>query len=57
MRLSAPTGIVFILSVILAILSVLPVLGISVPVVAAYSYWVLAAAFAILAAGNLLKGL
>ncbi|MER8373461.1 hypothetical protein [Mesorhizobium sp. M1406] len=57
MELSAPTKIVFILSVLLAVLSLLPVFGLLVPVIGAYSYWLLVAAFVALAAANLLKGL
>lgn len=57
MSLSAPTKIVFLLAVIVAILSLISAVGIVVPVIGAYSYWVLVAAFVILAAGNLLNGL
>jgi hypothetical protein len=57
MALSAPTKIVFLLAVIVAILSLIPAFGIAVPVIGAYSYWVLVAAFVILAAGNLLNDL
>ncbi|CAN7672022.1 hypothetical protein LJR231_005358 [Phyllobacterium sp. LjRoot231] len=56
MELSAPTKIVFIIAVILAILSLLPVIGIAAGVLGAYSYWLLLLAFIVLAAGNLLKG-
>lgn len=57
MQLSAPTRIIFILSIVLAVLSLLPVVGILVPVIGAYSYWLLGVAFVVLAAANLLKGL
>ena len=57
MQLSAPTKIVFILSVILAVLSLLPVFGLLVPVIGAYSYWLLVVAYVVLAAASLLKGL
>ena len=57
MELGAPTRIVFILSIIVAILSLLPVFGIFVPLIGAYSYWLMAAAFGVLVAGNLLTGL
>ncbi len=56
MELSAPTKIVFIIAVILAILSLLPVIGIAAGILGAYSYWLLLLAFIVLAAGNLLKG-
>lgn len=57
MELSAPTRIVFIIAIILAIISLLPVIGIPLGTLSAYSYWLLLLAFVVLAAGNLLKGL
>ena len=57
MRLSAPTMIVFVIAVVLAIVSLLPVVGITLGAVGAYSYWVLFAGFVLLALGNLLNGL
>jgi len=57
MELSAPTKIVFIIAVILAIISLLPVIGIPLGTLGAYSYWLLLVAFVVLAAGNLLKGI
>lgn len=58
MALNAPTRIVFILAVILAIISLLPMTGIlTFAAYAAYGYWLLLLAFIVLAAGNLLKGL
>ena len=56
MDLSAPTKIVFIIAVILAVISLLPLLGIAVAVLGAYSYWLLLVAFIVLAAGCLMKG-
>lgn len=57
MDLSAPTKVVFILAVILAIISLLPVIGIAAALLGAYSYWLLLAAFVVLAVGNLVTGL
>lgn len=56
MVLSAPTKIVFIIAIVLAIISLLPVIGIPLGALGAYSYWLLLVAFIVLAAGNLLKG-
>jgi len=56
MELSAPTKIVFIIAVILAVISLLPVIGIPLGAFGAYSYWLLLVAFVVLAAGNLFKG-
>lgn len=55
MKLSAPKQGVFWLSVILAALAVIGQF-VAIPVVGAYTFWVMAVAFVILAAGNVLKG-
>lgn len=57
MELSAPTRIVFIIAIVLAVVSLLPVIGISLGFVGANSYWILLAAFVVLVLGNLLNGL
>ncbi len=57
MELSAPKQIVFIIAVLLAVISLLPVIGIPLGALGAYSYWLLLVAFVVLAAGNLLKGI
>lgn len=57
MQLSAPTKIVFIIAIVLAVISLLPVIGISLGALGAYSYWVLLVAFLLLVAGNVLNGL
>lgn len=57
MELSAPKQIVFIVAVVLAVISLLPVIGIPLGALGAYSYWLLLVAFIVLAAGNLLKGI
>lgn len=56
MELSAPTKIVFIIAIVLAVISLLPVIGISLGTLGAYSYWLLLVAFLVLVAGNVLKG-
>lgn len=57
MELSAPTKIVFIVALVLAVVSVLPVIGVSLGAIGVYSYWLLFAGFVVLALGNLLKGM
>lgn len=57
MALNAPTKIVFIISVILAIVSILPAVGVTLGGFGAYNFWLLLAAFIILVAGNILPGL
>lgn len=56
MELSAPKQIVFIIAIVLAVISLLPVIGIPLAAIGAYSYWILLVAFIVLAAGNVLKG-
>lgn len=55
MKLSAPTLIVFLISLIIAALGVLAALGIF-SVIPAPSVWIMTAAYAVLLAGVLLKG-
>lgn len=55
MKLSAPTMIVFLISLIIAALGVLAALGIF-SVIPAPSVWIMTAAYAVLLAGVLLKG-
>ena len=57
MKLSAPTQMVFIISIVLAVLALLTMLGVAVPLVSGNTAWTALAAYGLLAAGNLLKGL
>lgn len=57
MNLNAPTQIVFIISLVLAVLALLGAIGISLPVIGGHAIWVALAAYVVLAAGNLMKGL
>lgn len=57
MELSAPTRVVFIIAVAIAVISLLPMIGIPLGALGAWSYWLLLVAFIVLAAGNLLKGI
>jgi hypothetical protein len=54
MNLSAPTMPVFLISVALAALALLGVL-VRIPFVTQYAFWVLAAGYVVLLAGNLMK--
>lgn len=56
MQLSAPTFVVFLIAVVLAVVSLLPAVGVTLGALGAYNYWLLLAGFVVLAAGNLLKG-
>jgi len=55
-RLSAPTQLVFLISVILAVLGVLAIF-ISIPFVSGYAFWFVVAGYVVLALGCLLKGM
>lgn len=55
MNLSAPTMLVFLISVVVAIVGLLVGLGI-LAMIPISGFWIMTAAFVVLAAGNLLKG-
>lgn len=55
MKLSAPTQIVFIIAVVVAIIALLMFLGV-LAMIPVPSFWVMTIAFVILAGGCLLKG-
>jgi hypothetical protein len=55
MRLSAPTTIVFIISLVVAVVAVLAALGV-IAFVPLASVWIMAVAYVVLAVGCLLKG-
>jgi hypothetical protein len=54
-NLSAPTQVVFLISVVLAVLALLG-LFVRIPFVSLYAFWVMTAAYVVLAIGCLLKG-
>ena len=56
MKLSAPKQITFIIAIILAVLGILPLLGVAIPAIAGYASWLLVAAFVVLALGVILEG-
>lgn len=55
MNLNAPTQIVFIISLVLAVLALLSAF-VALPVVSGNGLWVALIAYAVLAFGNLMKG-
>jgi hypothetical protein len=56
MKLNAPTQITFLISLALAALALLSMLGVSIPVVDGHVAWTALAGYAVLSAGNILKG-
>ncbi|MEE4188006.1 MAG: hypothetical protein V2I76_06110 [Roseobacter sp.] len=57
MRLSAPSFIVFLLSVICAALALLPVVGIALVALPISGFWLMTLAWGLMTAGVLLRGL
>jgi hypothetical protein len=55
MRLSAPTHQIFYISVVLFVLALIGYF-VLIPYVSLYAFWLAIAAYVVLAAGNLLKG-
>lgn len=55
MNLSAPTTMVFVISIVLAILAVLSMF-MPLPIIGEYRFWVAIAAYVILAIGNIFRG-
>lgn len=55
-RLNAPTQLVFLISLVLAVLGVLAIF-ISIPIVSAYAFWFVVAGYVVLALGCILKGM
>jgi len=57
MRLTAPTFIVFIISVICAALALLPVLGVAVVALPISTFWLMTIAWGVMTAGVLFRGM
>jgi hypothetical protein len=55
MQLSAPTQVVFIISLILAVLALIGYF-VAIPFVTAYAFWLAIIGYVVLAAGCLMKG-
>ena len=55
MNLNAPTKIVFIISLVLAVIALIGALGVAG--IGGYAIWIALAAYVVLAAGNVMKGL
>jgi hypothetical protein len=62
MRLSAPTKVIFLITLVIAVVTVVAVLLsalgiITIPLVVPYAFWLVTAAYVLLALGVTLKGL
>jgi hypothetical protein len=55
MQLNAPTQVVFIISLILAVLALIGYF-VAIPFLTAYAFWIAIIAYVVLAAGCLMKG-
>lgn len=56
MRLTAPTFVVFLISLICGVLALLPVLGIAVVALPISTFWLMTIAWGLLLAGVLFRG-
>ena len=57
MSLNAPTKMVFLISLVMAVLAVLGAWVISIPVISGNAFLVMLVAYVVLVAGNILKGI
>ena len=55
MNLSAPTQVVFLISLIIAVLAIVGVF-VAIPFISQYAFWVAVIAYVVLAAGCVMKG-
>lgn len=55
MTLSAPTQMIFIISVVIAVIAVIGTF-VAIPFVSAYAFWILVVAFVILAGACVMRG-
>jgi hypothetical protein len=56
MTLNAPSQMMFIIAVVIAILAVIGALVPTIPILGAYAFWILVLAFVILAGACLMRG-
>jgi hypothetical protein len=56
MNLNAPTQIMFIIAVVLALIALVGYFVPTIAIIGVYSFWIMTAAFVVLAAGVLFRG-
>ena len=56
MNLSAPTQLMFIIAVVLALIALVGYFVPTIAIIGVYSFWIMTAAFVVLAAGVLFRG-
>ncbi len=56
MKLNAPTKLIFLISAVLAIAAFLSI-HVTIPYISGHAFWTMTAAYVVLAAGNIFKGL
>ncbi len=56
MKLSPPTQVIFVISLILAVVGFLPLLGVALPIDGTLTEWALPLGYIVLAVGVLFKG-
>lgn len=57
MRLTRPSTIIFIISVVCGVLALLPVLGVAVVALPITSFWMMTIAWALMTAGVMFRGM
>lgn len=57
MRLTRPSTVIFLISVVCAVLALLPVMGIAVVAMPIASFWMMAIAWALMTAGVMFRGM
>jgi hypothetical protein len=56
MNLNAPTQLIFIIAVVLAVLALVGYLMPTIAIIGVYSFWIMTVAFVVLAAGVMFRG-
>ena len=56
MNLNAPTQLMFIIAVVLALIALIGYFVPTIAIIGVYSFWIMAVAFVVLAAGVLFRG-
>lgn len=56
MKLNAPTQLIFVIALVLAVAALIGFLAPSVAIIGLYSFWIMTVAFVVLAAGVMFRG-
>jgi hypothetical protein len=56
MKLNAPTQLIFVIALVLAVAALIGFLAPSIAIIGVYSFWIMTVAFVVLAAGVMFRG-